>query len=98
MGGMFDDFNLKDYFWSYDVENNKWKVFFFMFILRYVFVVFEIDNKLYVIGSVFYVIFYWNVWKFYRKEYLRNILYMFIKKIVLECWYDNDYKWWICIM
>lgn len=58
MGGMLDDFNSKDYFWSYDVENNKWKVFFFMFILRYVFVVFEIDNKLYVIGSVFYVIFY----------------------------------------
>lgn len=58
MGGMFDDFNSKDYFWNYDVENNKWKVFFFMFILRYVFVVFEIDNKLYVIGSVFYVIFY----------------------------------------
>lgn len=76
---MFDDFNSKDYFWSYDVENNKWKVFFFMFILRYVFVVFEIDNKLYVIGSVFYVIFYWNVRKFYRKEYLRNILYMFIE-------------------
>lgn len=58
MGGMSDDSNPKDHFWSYDVENNKWKALPSMPTPRYASAAFEIDNKLYVIGSVLYATFY----------------------------------------
>ena len=51
MGGMSDDSNPKDHFWSYDVENDKWKALPSMPTPRYASAAFEINNKLYVIGG-----------------------------------------------
>lgn len=52
MGGMSDDSNPKDHFWSYDAESNKWKALPSMPTPRYASAAFEINNKLYVIGKL----------------------------------------------